>query len=78
MTEEIQRYKAQDYYTHKDYNLHSLCSLEWEQNTVKVLPGNCGSPATNSILDITSMVIIWLMGNCGKGNVTSGDLKISK
>ena len=24
MIEEIQRYKAQDYYTYKDYNLHSL------------------------------------------------------
>ena len=45
---------------------------------MKVIPGNCGSPATNSILDTTPMVIIWLMGNCGKGNVTSGDLKTSK
>lgn len=60
------RYKAQDYYAHKD-NLHSLCSPEGEQNTVKVLPGNCGSPTTNSILDITPMVIIWLMGNHEKG-----------
>lgn len=78
MTEEIQRYKAQDYYTYKD-NLSFPLPLGVGANTVKVLPGNCGSPATNSHLDITPMVIIWLMGNfCGKGNVTSGDLKTSK